>query len=253
MFISSQTQNTPAPPVSPTAYWSTVVFRALDQLVNSRVVRLVQKPLLHSLDCRLQVFSIFVIKLLSAIGHLKLRSIWAALWKLVYICAYACKHSFVFLCDCVDLCACWSAHLHGNEMTYLASTFSQQVLLGLCGLLLRFWFCYLIQWGFSQPYFFLFLLTVFFTFSGVPFHCCFISLKSLFLTLDLATKRQEHSIARCTWPVWTKGILSTPSPCLCSDSVALFEIASCKDNCASRCCNKLMTVLTLKLGSTYSE
>lgn len=40
---------------------------------------------------------------------------------------------------------------------------------------------------------------------------------------------------------------------MCRGNVAPFEIASRKDNCASRCCNKLMTVLTMKSGCTYSE
>lgn len=81
----------------------------------------------------------------------------------------------------------------------------------------------------------------------------FIRLKSLSPTLKLATKRQEYTVARCSCPDWNKGTLSTLPLCLGSDNVALFEIASCKDNCACRCCNKLMTVLTLKFGSTYSE
>lgn len=61
------------------------------------------------------------------------------------------------------------------------------------------------------------------------------------LSLVLGTKRHEHSIARCTRPDWSTGISSTQYPCLCSESVALFEIASSKDNCTFRCCNKLMT------------
>lgn len=40
--------------------------------------------------------------------------------------------------------------------------------------------------------------------------------------------------------------VSSLSPCLCSYKLVPFKIAHCKDNCASRCCYKVMTVVTLK-------
>lgn len=153
------------------------------------------------------------------------------------------------MCDCEDLTVYMLALLHGNEMYYIASgtdTLTPRTTRSLWSvaevLILLF-----DPVGISSALFFSFILTVSLPSIGFQFSCFFVlsyrlnRFKSLFLSLDLGTKRQEHSIARCTCPDWSAGILSTQYPCLCSDGVALFEIASCKDNCTSRCCNKLMT------------
>lgn len=145
-------------------------------------------------------------------------------------------------------------------------TLQRQVLLALYGLLLRFWFCYLAWWGIGQPrflfFFFLFFIPflpshIFFTPSRASLYCCFFSLFASYhffwlksLTLKFARKKKEDK-RRVQQDVVVQIGVDEPCQlsalCLGSDNVALFEIASCKDNCASRCCNKLMTVLTLKL------
>lgn len=145
-------------------------------------------------------------------------------------------------------------------------TLQRQVLLALYGLLLRFWFCYLAWWGIGQPrflfFFFLFFIPflpshIFFTPSRASLYCCFFSLFASYhffwlksLTLKFARKKKEDK-RRVQQDVVVQIGVEEPCQlsalCLGSDNVALFEIASRKDNCASRCCNKLMTVLTLKL------
>lgn len=143
-------------------------------------------------------------------------------------------------------------------------TLQRQVLLALYGLLLRFWFCYLAWWGIGQPRFLFFSFFIpflpshiFFTPSRASLYCCFFSLFASYhffwlksLTLKFARKKKEDK-RRVQQDVVVQIGVDEPCQlsalCLGSDNVALFEIASCKDNCASRCCNKLMTVLTLKL------
>lgn len=75
-------------------------------------------------------------------------------------------------------CACIAIHLHGNEVKWLILpqklTFLRQVLLGLYGLLLRFWFCYLARRGFGQPCLCPFSFTLTFSPQGVQFYCFFI-------------------------------------------------------------------------------
>lgn len=91
-----------------------------------------------------------------------------------------------------------------------------------------------------------FTLLLFFFSLFASYH--FFWLKSL--TLKFARKKKEDK-RRVQQDVVVQIGVEEPCQlsalCLGSDNVALFEIASCKDNCASRCCNKLMTVLTLKL------
>lgn len=143
-------------------------------------------------------------------------------------------------------------------------TLQRQVLLALYGLLLRFWFCYLAWWGIGQPRFLFFSFFIpflpshiFFTPSRASLYCCFFSLFASYhffwlksLTLKFARKKKEDK-RRVQQDVVVQIGVEEPCQlsalCLGSDNVALFEIASRKDNCASRCCNKLMTVLTLKL------
>lgn len=192
----------------------------------------------------------------SALGHV---------WKCVDMCF--CMHVWAFsfsitmpVCVCVFVrvqCTCYSAHLHGNEKK--GPILPQKHFNG------RYCWVFMVCCGgfdsviwpsgdLADLVFFPPFLSShnFFTPSGVQLYCCF-SFSLLIISFDLilclwplklATKRQEHSKARCSCPDWSKGTLSTFSPCMGSDYVALFEIASCKDNCASRCCNKLMTVLT---------
>lgn len=61
------------------------------------------------------------------------------------------------------------------------------------------------------------------------------------LTLYLPKHRQENCKAKQSMRE-----VSSLFPCLCSYKLVPFKIAHCKDNCASRCCYKLMTVVTLK-------
>lgn len=87
-----------------------------------------------------------------------------------------------------------------------------------------------------------------FLLQGFIFQLCFPPLLLLILfiwveslTLYLPKHRQENCKAKQSMRE-----VSSLFPCLCSYKLVPFKIAHCKDNCASRCCYKLMTVVTLK-------
>lgn len=74
---------------------------------------------------------------------------------------------------------------------------------------------------------------------------------SLFLllgheSLSLTSWMPRHLLESFSTVVQILLAVSFPFPYLCSFKVAPFKIAHRKDNCARRCCYKLMTVVTLK-------
>lgn len=204
---------------------------------------------------------------------------WVALWGMfwtacVCVCACMCEHYFFSILSaamCVCVCALDSQpicmEMKWNDRSCLRNEhFSGRycwLFMGCC------WGFDSVIWpggelanlGFFFFFFFFhplpslshflyplqgFTLLLFFFSLFASYH--FFWLKSL--TLKFARKKKEDK-RRVQQDVVVQIGVEEPCQlsalCLGSDNVALFEIASCKDNCASRCCNKLMTVLTLKL------
>lgn len=204
---------------------------------------------------------------------------WVALWGMfwtacVCVCACMCEHYFFSILSaamCVCVCALDSQpicmEMKWNDRSCLRNEhFSGRycwLFMGCC------WGFDSVIWpggelanlGFFFFFFFFhplpslshflyplhgFTLLLFFFSLFASYH--FFWLKSL--TLKFARKKKEDK-RRVQQDVVVQIGVEEPCQlsalCLGSDNVALFEIASRKDNCASRCCNKLMTVLTLKL------